>query len=156
MGMDVYGINPTNEQCTYFRSNVWYWHPLWDCLEQCYPHICTKVQNAHDNSGDGLCAEDAFELSKKLKIDLENGNIQSYITKYQSDIESLPLEDCQYCERLGVRSWDQLDGTVLVKKCNVCSGTLKVKSFMTHYHMDIDLMKEFQVFLENCGGFQIC
>ena len=30
MGMDVYGIAPEKEWGEYFRSNVWWWRPLWD------------------------------------------------------------------------------------------------------------------------------
>jgi hypothetical protein len=155
MGMDVYGNNPKNEQGEYFRSNVWYWHPLWDCLDQLHPTLCQKCESPHDNSGSGLNSRDATALAKLLKKDLENGTIEEYIKQYDEHLNSIPLEDCCYCNNQGTRDWDQLDGTVLTKTCNACNGTLKVKSFATHYHMDLDLMKEFQIFLENCGGFRI-
>ena len=67
MGMDVYGNNPKNEQGEYFRSNVWYWHPLWDCLDQLHPTLCQKCESPHDNSGSGLNSRDATALSKLLK-----------------------------------------------------------------------------------------
>jgi len=155
MGMDVYGQKPNNEQGEYFRSNVWYWHPLWDCLEELHPTICQKVESPHDNSGDGLNATNSLALSKLLKKDLDNGIIEEYIKQYDARLEALPLEDCHFCEGKGNRDWDQEDGSVLTKLCNACNGTLKVKNFICHYRMDLDLMKEFQVFLENCGGFQI-
>jgi hypothetical protein len=156
MGMDVYGTKPKNEQGEYFRANVWYWHPLWDCLDKLHPNICGKCESPHDNSGSGLNAKDSITLSKLLKKDLEDGTIQLYIEKYKADLDSLPLEDCQYCEGLGVRVWLQADGTSKTLQCNSCNGTLKVSNFSTHYHMDYDLVVEFQQFLENCGGFQIC
>jgi len=156
MGMDVYGTKPKNETGEYFRANIWYWHPLWDCLDKLHPNICGKCESPHDNSGSGLNAKDSITLSKLLKKDLEDGTIQSYIDQYKADLDSLPLEDCQYCDGLGVRSWPQDDGTLKASQCNSCNGTLKVSNFSTHYHMDYDLVVEFQQFLENCGGFEIC
>ena len=32
MGMDVYGINPKTDSGDYFRANVWWWRPLWECV----------------------------------------------------------------------------------------------------------------------------
>jgi hypothetical protein len=156
MGMDVYGIKPKNQAGEYFRSNVWYWHPLWDCLENLHPTICEKCESPHDNSGSGLNSRDSLALSKLLKKDLDNGIIEKYISDYTAKIASIPMDDCQFCESTGHRSWPQDDGTQLVKVCNACKGTLKVANFATHYPMDLELMKEFQLFLENCGGFQIC
>ncbi len=155
MGMDVYGNNPKNESGKYFRANVWYWHPLWDCIDNLHPVIAKKCESPHDNSGSGLNSRDSLALSKLLKKDLDKGVIEKYIADYNDHINSLPLEDCSYCDGLGTRDWDQEDGTVLTKQCNACQGTLKVASFATYYRMDLNLMKEFQVFLENCGGFQI-
>jgi hypothetical protein len=160
MGMDVYGIKPKNESGSYFRSNVWYWHPLWDCLEELHPILCAKVESPHDNSGSGLNARDSLALSKLLKKDLEDGTIERYITQYMDHIASIPKEDCTFCDGLGVRTWKQQDADGLeedvTKPCNACNGTLKVDNFKTNYPMDFELMLEFQVFLENCGGFQIC
>jgi len=155
MGMDVYGRKPKNEQGEYFRANVWYWHPLWDCLEQLHPTICQKCESPHDNSGDGLNARDSLTLSKLLKKDLEKGVIEQYIADYDASIAAIPLEDCKYCDGQGTRSWPNEDGTQQIKECNSCKGTLKTASHITWYHMDLELMKEFQVFLENCGGFNI-
>lgn len=156
MGMDVYGSNPKNESGEYFRANVWYWHPLWDCLENLHPTICQKCESPHDNSGSGLNAQDSLTLSKLLKKDLDKGVIEEYIKKYDEHLASLSLEDCKYCDSKGTRDWPQDDGTTLTKVCNSCNGTLKVESFQTWYRMDLELMKEFQIFLENCGGFSIC
>ena len=156
MGMDVYGIKPKTEAGEYFRSNVWYWHPLWDCLETLHPAICGRCESPHDNSGSGLNAKDSLALSRLLKKDLEKGIIEQYIKDYYLHINSIPLEDCKYCDSKGTRDWPQDDGTVQTKECNSCSGTLKVKSHQTWYCMDLDLVKEFQLFLQDCGGFRIC
>lgn len=173
MGMDVFGRKPTSERGEYFRSNVWYWHPLWGCCEDLYPTIAGKVKNGHDNSGDGLNARDSAALAKLLMRDLESGVIQKYIQDYQEYIDSLPLEDCTYCNSTGTRTWhaehpavpqsvkddpntEINDNSEYVLPCNACNGSKKVKNFATHYYMDLDLMKEFQQFLQDCGGFRIC
>ena len=156
MGMDVYGVKPKNQAGEYFRSNVWFWHPLWDCLENLHPTLCEKCESPHDNSGSGLNARDSLALSKLLKKDLDSGVIEEYIKKYDEAVALVPLEDCKFCDNKGTRDWPSDDGTVLTKQCNACNGTLKVPNFATHYHMDIELMKEFQIFLQNCGGFTIC
>lgn len=155
MGMDVYGKKPKNEQGEYFRANVWYWHPLWSYFEDLHPTLANKVKYPHENSGDGLNARDSLALSKLLKSDLQSGVTQNYIDKFNKDLAELPLQDCQFCDQTGFRTWEQENGESLIKLCNSCSGTTKVKHFATWYHMDIELMKEFQTFLENCGGFQI-
>lgn len=153
MGMDVFGLDAKNDQGKYFRANVWYWHPLWDCLENLHPKICHKVQNPHDNSGDGLNAKDSLALSKLLKVDLDNGVIDKYIKDYYIEVSQFPMDDCTVCDATGkIFS----DNKTELKECSVCKGERKLPSFATHYHMDIELMKEFQVFLENCGGFKIC
>lgn len=173
MGMDVYGKKPTSERGEYFRSNVWYWHPLWGCCEDLYPTIAGKVKNGHDNSGDGLNAPDSLALAKLLKRDIESGVIQKYIQDYMDYLDSLPLEDCQYCQATGKRAWhaehpavsqavkDNPDTEInenseYVLVCNSCKGEKKVRNFQTWYPMDLGLMKEFQQFLEDCGGFRIC
>lgn len=156
MGMDVYGLKPKNSDGEYFRANVWYWHPLWGCLEHLYPNLTSKVEHAHENSGDGLNAKDSLTLSKLLKKDLDNNVIEQYITEYYSYINNLEKKDCTYCEGTGIRIWHQELADPISKTCNVCNGTLQVAPSQSWYHMDLNLMKQFQVFLENCGGFQIC
>ena len=155
MGMDVYGSKPKCEEGIYFRSNVWYWHPLWACLEDLYPNITSKVPDAHSNSGDGLGPKDSITLAKLLKTDLDNGIIEKYIESYKQAVAALPQLDCPYCDGLGVRTWQQELAEPITKTCNACNGTLKVAPHDASYYMDLDLMKEFQVFLQNCGGFQI-
>ena len=155
MGMDVYGRKPLNESGEYFRANVWYWRPLWDMIDNLYPDIASKVPNAHFNDGDGLEETDTLVLSNLLKSHIESGFIDSYIQEYTENINSLPPEDCTYCNQTGYRIWPNDDGSALQKQCNVCNGTLKYSNFASNYPMHIDVVKEFQFFLENSGGFQI-
>lgn len=154
MGMDVVGLKPKNKTGEYFRANVWYWHPLWSYCEYAHPTIASKVEHAHSNDGGGLNSRDSITLARLLKKDIESGSLQKFIDDYQKELDALPLEDCKYCDEDGNRTWDE-NGLTVVKQCNVCSGSKKVEQFSTWYKMDFELMKEFQQFLENCGGFQI-
>lgn len=156
MGMDVYGRDPDNESGKYFRANVWYWRPLWGMIEDLYPTFAVKVPNAHYNDGDGLDAEDSYLLSQIMKIDIESGRLSEYVNSYEADRQNIPQVDCEYCSKTGYRIWPQSDGSVFQKECNVCSGTLKVDHFAKSYPMHIDVVKEFQLFMEHCGGFSIC
>lgn len=155
MGMDVFGTKPKNKQGEYFRANVWYWHPLWAMCEDLYPNLAGKVENGHVNSGDGLGHKDSLALSKLLKKDLESGKIAQYISDYDQTINSLEKVPCEYCDNTGYRNWNR-DGLEVREVCNACKGELLVNHPATWYHMDHSLVEEFQVFLENCGGFSIC
>jgi hypothetical protein len=154
MGMDLFGKNAKNKQGDYFRANIWYWRPLWAMIENLYPQYANKVESAYTNDGSGLNHKDSLALSKLINRDLENGSIKKYIEDYTSHINSLPQEDCDYCNQTGFRTWNE-NGVEVQKSCNVCHGELKVNSFATNYPMDYDLVVTFQAFLENCRGFQI-
>lgn len=155
MGMDVYGTNPSDQKGEYFRANVWFWRPLWGLVEDLYSEYAEKVPNAHYNDGDGLNSEDSYALALLFKRDIENGTLESYVDEYEKARSSIPKEPCSYCSQTGHRLWPQDDGSVLQKLCNVCQGSLEVDNFASHYPMHIEVVKEFQQFLEHCGGFQI-
>ncbi len=150
MGMDVYGDKPKNEDGKYFRNNVWWWRPLWDyCLEN-YPSIAGKVEDGHSNSGYGLNASDSKKLAIMIKKDIDSGKVEQYSVNRKIELESLPLENCQYCLATGIRNDEYVKG-----KCNSCEGTGKIKSWLTHYPFDVENVISFQRFLDNCGGFKI-
>ena len=154
MGMDVYGKKPKTPAGEYFRSNVWYWRPLWVMIEELYPEIASEVEYAQSNDGDGLSYKSSIALAQLLEKDILSGKIDKYIEDYNKEKESIPPDDCTYCNNLGTRDWPSGD-TVITKVCNACNGTLKVPNYLQHYYMDINLIKEFQIFLANCGGFEI-
>jgi hypothetical protein len=160
MGMDVYGRKPKNETGEYFRRNVWGWRPLWDYCCEANPQITSKVENGHSNDGDGLNASDTFKLAKSLKANLVNGEAEKYVKERQEFLDSLPLEDCQYCSTTGQRIWQPGEGSnntdkVQTKTCNACSGIGKSKSWATSYYLDLQDIQEFHDFLVYSGGFNI-
>ena len=172
MGMDVYGRKPKNEKGEYFRNNLWWWRPLWGYVEDNYPEIAEKVPYAHSNDGDGLNSVQAKILANKLKADLKSGKVKRYETEYKAYVESLPMEDCQYCETTGKRAWNATHFAVsesvkqdpnaemndkgeYILECNSCKGLGKVEHFLNHYPFAEENVKEFAEFLENSGGFSI-
>jgi len=172
MGMDVYGKNPANEVGGYFRRNVWGWHPLWEYVENCHPDLASKVEHAHSNDGDGLDADDSVQLAVCLRADLERGDAQRYIDERNKYLADLERPACEYCGGTGIRSDAvgvenkmserelETEMAMLVGRthgwCNGCRGEGKRDAWETNYYLDLDDIKEFADFLDNCGGFEIC
>ena len=171
MGMDVYGRKPKNEKGEYFRNNVWFWHPLWDYCLRLYPNVTKQCVDGHSNSGDGLSASNAKKLAKLIKQDLENGKAQQYADEYAQWQENLPPETCTYCKGTGVSKKTLADSeatssesiTLQVvdlllnedQKCKICDGNGTRPNWSTHYPFTIENLREWQEFLDNCGGFNI-
>ncbi len=154
MGMDVYGRKPKNEVGSYFRRNVWGWHPLWSYCESLHEELVSSCEDGHSNSGFGLNNSKSIKLAKAIKEDIRSKRADLYIEERDSYLQNLPDEDCAYCDANGERTL-QKDDTQLLKKCNVCSGKKTVRPFATYYFLTVQDLKEFAEFLENCGGFNI-
>ncbi len=170
MGMDVYGTKPNNETGEYFRRNVWGWRPLWDyCIDTF--EIVSDV-NGHDNSGDGLNAENSRKLAEQMKADIASGAAQDYITARNHKLASLERLTCEWCDGTGIRT-DEVgmfqdmptrelspEMAMLTGRthgfCNGCSGEGKKDNWETNYHLDLEDIKEFAEFIENSGGLKIC
>jgi len=160
MGMDVYGRKPKNEKGEYFRNNVWFWHPLWDYCQQMYPKITSKCVDGHTNSGDGLNASDAKRLANLIKKDLENGKAEKWKDDYCSYLDSLQKEPCNICSSTGVQKvkikQDSSDVELeQERKCFSCDGEGVRDNWAKNYPFTIENLREWQEFLENCGGFNI-
>jgi len=171
MGMDVIGANPKNETGEYFRNNVWWWHPLWAYCLNLHGDIAGKVVNGDLNEGDGLGAEDAELLGKRLMEDISSGVTAEYANEYRAHLAGLPMEDCEYCQATGIRSDDrgiemgfptkelEPDVAVLLGRthgwCNACQGEGRVHNFATNYPFDVENVQKFADFLVNSGGFAI-
>lgn len=153
MGMDVFGNKPTSEVGSYFRNNVWYWHPLWDCVTHFVPDLAAKVPNAHDNSGDGLNGKDSKRLGFILKQLIELGKIQEYIENFNKEKEQLPMEKCFCIKKNYVDTGTEPEPS---QQCSHCEGTGNMKNFNTWYSIDVENVNAFADFLKDCGGFRIC
>ena len=101
--MDVYGTAPVSDTGRYFRNNVWWWRPLWDYCSYVAPHLTAGVQG-DTNDGDGLDKEGAEALSRFLLTSLSDGTCDEYEANRNREIAELPNEDCNLCDKTGIRT----------------------------------------------------
>lgn len=105
MGMDVYGKKPISEEGEYFRANIWSWHPIWDYCHDLMPEICSKVENAHSNDGDGLEADDARTVGEAVLMSITNGSAQKFLMEREEFFSAIPDVPCVHCYGTGRRQW---------------------------------------------------
>jgi len=111
MGMDVYGREPRNEVGEYFRSNVWWWRPLWNYTAE-IDHFYAEQKNAHQliskklfesghhNDGEGLeTEEDCRDLVKRLEWSIDEG----LLAEYQKEIDESTKEAKATNEALNIK-----------------------------------------------------
>jgi len=155
MGMDVMGKKATSEIGSYFRANVWYWHPLWDYCASVAKAVTDKVKYAHFNDGDGLGKRDSLKLAKVLRGELDTGRTKEYVETRDCELAKVPDIPCDTCGGVGKRADPPKTGPGKMV-CNGCDGKGKIRPWETHYHLDVETVEEFVSFLEECGGFRIC
>lgn len=104
MGMDIFGkVAPCSandgehtwdystdicKRCgvkrAYFRNNYWWWRPVARYIQAMHPDLYAKCQYWESNDGDGLNADDAKELGRRLLEDVAIGRVENY-AKTRSD-----------------------------------------------------------------------
>jgi len=172
MGMDVMGKNSTSKRGSYFRNNVWWWHPLAGFITTHHSEIADKCEDWHSNSGYGLNGSNSRKLAQLLQADIDSGFASQYETQYRNEMASLPRTDCIICDATGIRS-DELgvkngfttkelsaENQILTGRtlgwCNGCDGAGTTESFEANYPFSVENVQEFVDFLKECGGFSIC
>lgn len=173
MGMDVYGTSPKSEAGTYFRNNVWYWHPLWEyCCEVAGDIISEEAaSHGHYNDGVGLDEEQSIQLANRLKEEIYSGRTLDYQNQRNHRLANLPRSECSFCEGTGIRSDEigkdmHMDTKVLTDEealflgrthgwCNGCRGEGLVDDWNTSYVFTVENVDSFSMFLQDCGGFKI-
>jgi len=78
MGMDIYGKAPSGKAGTYFRNNIWWWHPLADYILMVAPEETAACTGWHVNGGDGLDKAGALALADKLQAEIDSGRCARY------------------------------------------------------------------------------
>lgn len=165
MGMDVFGLAPTDEIGAYFRNNVWWWHPLWSYCESLAPDLIPEDNEGQFNSGWGLNSEGAKALAARLRAELTSGRCAAEAKRYQAELAALVNEPCKLCHGTGIRT-DKVgmeqgmptkpnphrDG---LGWCNGCDGKGSVRPIASHYPFSAENVADFANFLESCGGFAI-
>ena len=98
MGMDVYGINPKTDNGDYFRANVWYWRPLW----QCVAYFCDDILSEEDiergtyNDGYEYDEKTAQKISDKLENALKDGNLHKFEKGREKFISEMEDKDKEF------------------------------------------------------------
>ena len=204
--MDVYGLEPNGEQKpdvnwddreqvdayfawqdntkgSYFRANIWYWHPLWTYVVGSCQDILSKedIERGYANDGHIISKKKAIKISERLQELSENGDTRIYAQEFEDNQNAYKDVECNICAGTGVRKgwegWQSelewlkhheslennnhfLDGNYEVahhcKGCNGCKGTGRQKDSRTNYGFDKDYVKEFADFCKFSGGFKIC
>ena len=173
MGMDLYGVSPSSDEGEYFRSNVWWWRPLWSyVLDQCEFLTDEQAEMGHFNDGFEYDCETAEAIGDTLIKTLRDGTADALIAEYYSQLSKLPMEKCQWCNGTGIRTdtvgveqgmpTEQLDEAAAIAlgrthgTCNACSGVGESASVATWYHIDRDHIERFAKFCLASNGFTIC
>ena len=205
MGYDLYGLTPNNEprpdvnwndeltvkayfayqkntKGAYFRSNVWFWYPLWDYVSLICDDILSEEDmiNGNSNAGHIIDKKKAKQISSKINKAIKSGELNQYSVKHEKKRVSLPKEECYICNGVGTRKewfgwqteaeWLKYHDTLEPSSssnsssyewankcngCNGCKGTGKKEHSSASYRFDEDLVKEFADFCKHSGGFQI-
>mgnify|MGYP003658838853 CR=1 FL=1 len=166
MGFDLYGLNPDGDipkpvitdwedkkqteayfayqdgtPGSYFRTNVWFWRPLWQYVTVSCDDILTEkdMEEGEHNSGHRISKTKANRIASRLK--------------------KLPKEECHICNGEGIRN-DEIGKQARNKNsaytCNGCDGKGVKNNFNTHYPFESDVVMRFAEFCKQSGGFEIC
>tara|TARA_Y100000031_G_C8143147_1_gene348594 strand:- start:376 stop:900 length:525 start_codon:yes stop_codon:yes gene_type:complete len=174
MGFDLYGkrFNGNETEDTYFRNNVWWWSPLWSYVTDTCDCLSKKdIQRGFFNEGHFISKKKSKKIATTLFKELKSNRTQTYKSDYYKEIESLPLEDCEYCNGTGTRT-DKIDKehgwdveTPYSEDCNGCNTEDsrkegipigKRKNWLCSYGFAIDNVETFAKFCKESGGFEIC
>ena len=146
------------ENCgTYFRNNVWAWHPLWNFVTAVCNNILTEkdIKGGSSNDGHKISKTKADKIAKKLHNLIENDDVRAYESARNRHLESLDQIDCDLCEATGRRQEPPKTGAGDIK-CNGCSGTGKKDDSEKSYPFNEENVRQFANFCANSGGFTIC
>lgn len=173
MGMDVFGLEPTDEKGEYFRNNVWFWRPLVQYCNIVSPEIDDNWELWHYNDGHRLDSKKTLKLSKALYTELESGRTEKFKKEYYHELGRLEKIICNFCGGNGVRPSlenricpDTYDDPLETSRqphpragkmgwCNACDGVGTKRNSSCSYGFSENNVNKFAEFLEHCGGFEI-
>ena len=136
MGMDVYGLNPTNEKGEYFRASIWEWPAVYSVtVELCSDLLDEQtvlLMASNDGAGvkeDTTCKEMARRLANYMQQN--PGGYSAYVEHEHTDAGKIE-------ELLKIAGWD-------IEPPEPTSSRT-----VTHEHLHA-----WVEFLEHCGGFEV-
>jgi len=148
--MDVKGKNPKSPQGQNFYNSVWSWRPLVIYCESLAPNLGTNYEEWHFNNAYEVTEAQALTLANILQLELDEGRTKAFEKQYIEDLKNLPDETCSICKGTGQRNDEYVKG-----ECNKCKGSGKTRPFATYYPFEEQNIREWTLFLQNCGGFKI-
>ena len=79
----------------YFRNNVWWWRPLWQCIGSSCDDILSEddITGGYFNDGHTISKEQAVAIAERMKSLIENGTINDYKLEYDKSSTALPEDD---------------------------------------------------------------
>jgi len=117
-----------NENCgVHFRSNVWWWRPLWHFVTTTCDDILTEkdIGEGSFNNGHKISKTKAGKIAKRLYSLIESGKVKEYEEGYKEHLASLEKTDCKTCDATGMRV-DPKYSTQLTKSINELETTTRV------------------------------
>jgi len=149
MGFDVYGLSPKSKKGEYFRNNVWWWRPLAEfVLENC--DVPEEAERWGSNDGQEVADTTANHIAGRLDMLLKSGSVREYEQERGKWLESLPDEECDWCDGTGHRNDEYNKET-----CSRCQGKGIARPHVTVYPFSEDNVKNFMEFCRESGGFTI-
>jgi len=152
MGFDIIGKKARNRKGEYFRSNGWWWRPLWKYAYEACNDILTEkdLENGGFNDGHFIDSDKATRIAVRLEHLLNQGEVKKYAEERQGKLDNMPDEVCDFCHGTGERN-----DIAPKQKCNRCKGQGKARPWICYYPFDEENVKEFIEFCKNSGGFEI-
>jgi hypothetical protein len=89
VGYDIVGRAPTSPEGEYFRSSIWRWRPLVELITDLCPEETQACLGWLYNDGDGLDADGAKRLARRLETLVAEGAIDVYCREQNSKAEAL-------------------------------------------------------------------
>ena len=79
----------------YFRNNVWWWRPLWQCIGSSCDDILSEddITGGYYNDGYKISKEQAVGIAERMKSLIDNGTIEDYKLEYDKSLKELPEDD---------------------------------------------------------------
>jgi len=148
LGVDIFGLNPKNGKGGYFRSNWWYWRPVW---------AFTVI----------LC-DDILDEELEMTVEFDDGRSKETIRYRGWEVghsnDGLII-DAEGAEEIGKRIMKVLEEPIgqagkiagKIKGDKYDSIASKIRDLLPpDYTLDRDFLREWAEFCLNCGGFKVC
>lgn len=152
MGFDIIGRDARNKKGEYFRSNGWWWHPLWEYVYEVCNDILTEkdLENGGFNGGHFINRDKAQRIATRLEHLLKQGEVKKYARQRKQALDKMPDVGCDLCRGTGIRNDRYVKG-----RCNKCLGKGKIMPEVSESPFSVSNVKDFAGFCKNSGGFQI-